>query len=150
MLFTTKFPSQEKEQKSKKMYQDELTKLTLTHEQLLMLHKLTNQPYHKWYTDKVLVLATGADIQKTDFLISTVWKGLLYALKKCVDKDTEDWEKFVKTIKDISWGKLKLEAEHEIENKKPSPAIVPETPYMKIANTMVATQLECPISPTPN
>ncbi|KAE9406173.1 hypothetical protein BT96DRAFT_987860 [Gymnopus androsaceus JB14] len=101
-LFNVKFPSQEKEQKSKKMHKDELTKLTVTHEQLLTLHDATNQPYHKWYTDKVLVLATGAEIQQTNLLISMVWQKLPYALKKFVDEDTEDWTKFAKTIKDIS------------------------------------------------
>ena len=149
-LFNAKFPSQEKEQKGKKMYRDELTNLTITNEQLLTTHESTNQPYHKWYADKVLVLATGAGIRNTDSLINTVWQKLPYALKKVVDEDTEDWEKFAKAIKDVSWGKLKVEAEHELESRRPVPAVIPETPRTKLAGVLAATRLERPTSPTPN
>lgn len=87
---------------------------------LLVPNSATNQPYHKWYADKVLVLAMGADIHTSDSLISTGWQKLPYMLKRIVDKDTEDWEKFAKAIKDVSWGKLKVEAGHKLDSRKSS------------------------------
>jgi hypothetical protein len=100
-LFLARFPSQKKEKKSAKSYLELLEAEFITHEQLLTTNEETNQPYHKFWANKLLRLAKGAEIESSTVLISTTYKNLPYALKRELVDEFDDWEKFTTAIKGV-------------------------------------------------
>jgi hypothetical protein len=92
----------------------------ITHKQLLTTNKETNQPYHKFWADKLLQLAKGAEIKGSTVLISMTYKNLLYALKQELVDEFDDWEKFTTVIKGVQWAIVKVEAQEKLDRAKPN------------------------------
>lgn len=105
------------------------------------MSKATNQPYHKWFSIHLLVLAKGTGIKSTGLLIPTVWRGLPYLLKKFVHDEHMNWEDLIKQIKGVNASKLRAEVENEIKTLSCIAPVAPETPCLKLAVSLAETRL---------
>ncbi|KAJ3925753.1 MAG: hypothetical protein NXY57DRAFT_967322 [Lentinula lateritia] len=87
------FPSQKKEKN--------LEGEQITHQLIIKTSEDTNQPYHQWWTDRLLRLAKGTEVEKMKQSIGTVWKHICYALKKVIDEEHDNWAEFTLAIKAV-------------------------------------------------